>query len=114
MLHDGQQSSRNDKMEKTCRHCGGEVTQFGAIFCPHCNKALLELPPPAPPPPAEVMPASWSEKKLEENRPQARLSGLGMSILNYITILVVTCDPRVEAKSVKVFGEEPFGMAPQA
>ena len=100
-------------MEKTCRHCGTQVTQFGAIFCPHCNKALLELPPPAPPPPAEVLPQSWSEKKLEENRPKARLVALGMSIMNYIVILSVVFDPSVDAKVVKAFGEEPFGMAPQ-
>jgi hypothetical protein len=36
-----------------------------------------------------------------------------MSIVNYIVILSVAFDPSVDAKVVKAFGEEPFGMAPQ-
>ena len=80
--------------EKTCRHCGGEVSHFGALFCPHCNKALIELPPPAPPPPEEPRPPSWSEKTLEEHRPRARLAAAFASVTIYVLIVIVALDLR--------------------
>jgi hypothetical protein len=99
--------------EKTCGHCGRKVSQFGALFCPHCNKALIELPPPGPPPPAEARPPSWSEKTLEENRPTARLAAVIASLTIYVLIVTVALDPRDQAKAARVFGPEPMGMTSQ-
>jgi hypothetical protein len=101
-------------MDKTCRHCGGQVSQSGAIFCPYCNKALIELPPPAPPPPEEPIPPSRSTATLEGSRPRARRVALVASVVIAFVIACVAFDPRIETKGAKILGPEPLGMTPRS
>ena len=102
-------------MQKTCRHCGTEVLQQGALFCPSCNKSLIELPPPAPEPPAPELPPrpSWNEQRLEENRPYALRVSLLSSTTFYAMLVSVNFDPKAEAKFEQAFGAEPLGMTAQ-
>ena len=87
----------------------------GRPFCPSCNKAPIELPPPAPEPPAEEQPIrpSLSDQKLEENRPYALRVTLLSSTIFYAMLVSVNFDPKAEAKFERAFGAEPLGVTAQ-
>jgi hypothetical protein len=100
-------------MARTCRHCGGEVPEVGVLFCPFCNKVLIEsIPAPPPPPPEENRPARVNEKQFELDRLHAGLLAIGLSVAVFAVLIGTSLERGFQSTVVRAFGGEPLGMSP--